>query len=66
VRTRLSPEDVEEVREGARNLAMRLLFDEAERLLVVKPGQKAKQKHKLLARELESIARSIVRQGGAS
>jgi len=60
-RERLSPQDVEDVQEGARNLAFKLLFDEAERLRVVKPGKNVRRKHSLLADELEAIGKSILR-----
>ena len=58
---KLSDQDVEDIREGARNLAFRLLFDESERLRVVKPGENTRQRHRLLAEELEHIARTVLR-----
>jgi hypothetical protein len=63
---KLTEEDMEDLREGARNLAFRMLFDEAERLREVKPGEKLKQRHRLLAEELENIARFILRPAGGS
>jgi hypothetical protein len=60
-RRRLSLQDVQDIQVGARNLAFKLLFDEVERLRVVKPGKNVRQKHKILADEIEAIGKSILR-----
>ena len=63
---KLTDQDHEDIREGARNLAFRMLYDEAERLRATKPGEKIKQRHRLLAEELENIARFVLRPAGRS
>jgi hypothetical protein len=58
---KLSSEDLEDIQEGARNLAFNLLFSESERLRVVKPGENLKQRRRILAEELEALAKSLIR-----